>query len=577
MTIRKLFQFKFNAQSLVLLVALLALAVACPQTARAGGVVTVCNEAGLKAALFGGGTVTFGCSGTISVLGGTITISTNTTIDGRGRNITISGGGKVQLFIVNAERTLHLKQITVADGFISDGNGGGVLNNGTLNVINCTFRGNAATTRQMDTGGNGGGIYNNDYLTVINSTFENNTASFSGGFNPAGLGGGIFNNNDATITNSTFHGNSAISGGGIFTGSQGDSGLLVVDNSTFNNNQITGSANDGPGLGAGGGIYNQAFITVVTNSTFYANGGTGAIGGNIYVCCNGSGTALLDNDTIAGGIAAAGNGGNISTVTIEQGQAGTLFVENTIVANAASGMNCDGSFTDLGGNLRWPTSDSTCLGSYGDPKLEALANYGGPTSTLALEKGSAAINTAIEKFCPSTDQRGVLRPQGPQCDIGAFEYSTSRLLGVGVVVQLNAFVDSLLSPLALDKLRGNVIVPLRLSVDANLWTAGDGNHVTGSEVFTLQRAAVDSLSQLIVDPKQLAYINNLVMADRNLAATAINDQGCSANPNPSASVPPQGPCALATTELAEGDASAAIGEYSEAISHYLNAWRLTTP
>ncbi len=576
MNLRKLSPMDGRGPSLM--VAVMAFAFAWPQAARAG-VVTACNEAGLKAALFGGGTVTFSCSGTITVLGGTITIAQDTTIDGSGHNITISGGGKIQLFVVNSERTLNLKNLTIADGFNGSGNGGGVLNNGTLNVTSSTFRGNTAQTgNEGGPGGNGGAIYNQAYLTITNSTFEDNTASgFSQSSSVAGAGGGIFNDNDATITNSTFHGNSAVSGGAIFTGSQNDGGLLVVDNSVFYSNLITGSPSDGPGLGGGGGIFNQAFITVVTNSTFFGNGGAGAAGGNIYNCCSTKGTALLDNDTIAGGVAASGLGGNLSTINNSDQQTGTLFLENTIVANPSSGMNCDGSMTDLDGNLRWPTSDSTCVGSYGDPKLGTLQNNGGPTWTKALQPGSAAINTAIEKFCPATDQRGVIRPQGPQCDIGAFEYSTARLQGVGVIVHLNSLVDSLLSQAALHRLSDSVITPLRRSLDPDLWQGSDGNHINGGEVFTLQQIAVENLSGLIVDPTQLTYINNLVMADRTVASVALSDRGCAANPTPgaNANVPVQGTCTLAAEELAAGDTRAELGEYADAIGHYLNAWRLT--
>jgi hypothetical protein len=329
-------------------------------------------------------------------------------------------------------------------------------------------------------------------------------------------------------------------------------------------------------LAAVAAFSNTGFITVVTNSTFNANGGAFAAGGNIYNCCNNKGTALLDNDTIAGGIAASGLGGNVSNVNSDQ-QAGTLFLENTILANASSGMNCDGTMTDLGGNLRWPTSDSTCVGSYGDPKLAALANNGGPTFTMALQTGSAAINTAIESFCPPTDQRGVIRPQGPQCDIGAFEYSTSRLQGIGVIVHLNSFLDTLLSQAAVNRLRDSVITPLRISLDPDLWPGSDGNHINGGEVFLLQRAAVDSLSEFIVDPTQLAYINNLVMADRTLAVVAINDKGCAANPTPGPNANVPGLCALAAAELAAGDTRAGMGEYGEAIGHYLHAWQFANP
>lgn len=58
-----------------------------------------------------------------------------------------------------------------------------------------------------------------------------------------------------------------------------------------------------------------------------------------------------------------------------------------------------------------------------DPKLGPLANNGGPTRTMALLSGSPAIDAVASSLCPPpvTDQRGVTRPQGARCDIGAFE------------------------------------------------------------------------------------------------------------------------------------------------------------
>ena len=57
-----------------------------------------------------------------------------------------------------------------------------------------------------------------------------------------------------------------------------------------------------------------------------------------------------------------------------------------------------------------------------DPKLGTLSNYGGFTQTIPLLPGSSAIDTGNDATCPATDQRGVSRPQGAHCDIGAFEF-----------------------------------------------------------------------------------------------------------------------------------------------------------
>lgn len=60
--------------------------------------------------------------------------------------------------------------------------------------------------------------------------------------------------------------------------------------------------------------------------------------------------------------------------------------------------------------------------------LGPLHDNGGPTFTLALLPGSPAIDhipaddcTDVDGNAVTIDQRGVSRPQGPSCDIGAFE------------------------------------------------------------------------------------------------------------------------------------------------------------
>src|SRR5207247_10006183 len=60
-----------------------------------------------------------------------------------------------------------------------------------------------------------------------------------------------------------------------------------------------------------------------------------------------------------------------------------------------------------------------------NPNLGPLANNGGPTLThIPFPLQSPQVNRAIDggSGCLSPDQRGVLRPQGGACDIGAVEY-----------------------------------------------------------------------------------------------------------------------------------------------------------
>ena len=57
-----------------------------------------------------------------------------------------------------------------------------------------------------------------------------------------------------------------------------------------------------------------------------------------------------------------------------------------------------------------------------DPFLGPLENNGGPTLTHALLLNSPAIDAGSATHCPDYDQRGISRPQGAACDIGAFEF-----------------------------------------------------------------------------------------------------------------------------------------------------------
>ena len=185
-----------------------------------------------------------------------------------------------------------------------------------------------------------------------------------------------------------------------------------MSNSTFSGNRA-----DNYG---GGGIYNYTDSTLtVSNSTFSGNRAT-QYGGGIY---NYLGTATVSNSTFSGNRAGKGGGGiynsdNLGSNGVNQTK------EHDRREQPERGNNCAGTITDGGGNLSYP--DATCPGIYGDPLLGPLQDNGGPTQTMALLSGSAAIDAANDAICATPpvnnrDQRGVTRPQGPHCDIGAYE------------------------------------------------------------------------------------------------------------------------------------------------------------
>lgn len=180
-------------------------------------------------------------------------------------------------------------------------------------------------------------------------------------------GGGIYNLGSLNLERSTLSNNSALSGAGLY-----NNGTAIVTNSTFNRNRISN--------GSGGGIYNNGTLTV-TNVTLSQN--QAVTGGGIY---NNSGTLYLRNSIVAAQLA----GGDISG---------------------------GGVFNDLGHNF---------LG--GNPMLNALGNYGGPTQTMTPQSGSPVIDAGDNAVLSApynlaTDQRGLARalPAGGTVDIGAVE------------------------------------------------------------------------------------------------------------------------------------------------------------
>ncbi len=419
---------KRSTMGLITLAILLALIVP-PQTVLAGGVVTDCaNDTQFSSLLASGGTVSFNCNGTGSVatiiLNSTKTIAASVTIDGGGK-ITLSGNNLRRHFQVNGGDTLTLLNITLSNGKATDG-GGAVRNDGNLVIQNSTLSNNTTT------GNYGGAVKSDGSITITNSVFSNNTA-------PAGYGGAIdiaLSTSSVNVTNSTFDNNSANLGGGALA----SNGIITITGSTFKNNvtsssggtsgggaiETTGSLNvskstfNNNTAGKGGAIYNEGGTATITNSTFSANSVNVSprTGGAIHNQSNG--TALVIASTFSGNTATSGSGGALYNTAGD-----SLTVRQSILAGG-SPNNCSGTIAVQGKNLESGTDcNFTASGNLQNtnPQLGVLANNGGLTQTLALSAGSPAIDAGDDATCEATDQRGIIRPQGSHCDIGAYEYN----------------------------------------------------------------------------------------------------------------------------------------------------------
>jgi len=219
------------------------------------------TEADLRAAMIGGGTVTFACDGTI-MLSQTVANAVDTFVDGSGHQITISGSNAVRVFLNDTNATLTLVNLIVADGF---GRGGSAILNlgGYVNLSGVTFRSNTATlgvnNDNFSPQAGGGAIFNRGgVVTASNCLFTNNAAETAGILSVPTehfvYGGAIRNESGKIELTSCVFVNNRASGGGVtsiiastFVGDPGfggaihNSGMLKLDLCTFANNSAAGA------------------------------------------------------------------------------------------------------------------------------------------------------------------------------------------------------------------------------------------------------------------------------------------------------------------------------------------------
>ncbi len=274
--------------------------------------------------------------------------------------------------------------------------GGGVLNAGTTTLSNVTITANNAN--------NGGGVANSGALMLAGVNLSTNVAT---------SGGGLWNSGSsasATIVNSTVSGNTAHgAGGAVFNG---QSATVDLTASTFAGNRA-GSTGAGLDNETGG-------IAAILNSTFVGNVASGPGGAG---SATGGAMTTVKNATVNGNSASRGGGFYV--------QGGSTTFVNTINVRNSNG-NCAGPVTSLGHNV---DTDTTCnfhvAGDLAvDPQVQPLASNAGPTQTELLSFNSPVIDKGDNTQCPGTDQRGVARPAGAACDIGALEQSVPGVAAV---------------------------------------------------------------------------------------------------------------------------------------------------
>src|SRR6266404_5401477 len=460
---------------------------------------------------------------TISLNSGDLEIDKNLTITGLGAaNLIIDASSNTghRVFTIGSGVTVSISALTVKNGRGGNsgsgsisGDGGGIYNSGNLTLTNVVVSNN--TTTNSGTGAGGGGIFNGGTLALVGSTVSNNTAGSKTSIGANAVTGGAIRNTSTgtlTVTDSSISNNFAQIGGGIF-----NTGSMTVTGSTFASNSA------GVGIATtvtleGGAIFiNGPGSGTIINSTFSGNSAHdngGAIANN--------GTVSVSFSTFSGN--SAPNGNSVSATH------NTLTLKANIFSNSTNCLISGGSILSDGHNL---ATDSSCnLNATGDLSNtpagldpSGLQTNGGSTQTIALLSTSAALDK-ISTPCTdaggnsvSADQRGVTRPQGTNCDIGAFELHPSSGTtvtntndsGSGSLRQAIAnaqpgdTIDFNLTYPATITLTTQILVGTDLRIDKNLTIRGPGASsltISGNgaaQIFFITSGVTASISGLTLD------------------------------------------------------------------------------
>ncbi len=361
----------------------------------------------------------FASAQTITLSLGELDITHNTSIIAPrdsltgGDLVTVSGNNASRVFEIETGATVSLDGLIVADGLVTDDNGGGIKNSGTLTLDSSIVRGDSARRSANLSPGNGGGISNSGTFTVSNSTISGNLADR--------YGGGIYNSggmlivSDSSISDNTIGNNLTAGGGGGICNS---GGILMMSNSIITGNSA-GSSSYGGGIdidgisvrsnvevinsiissneaGYGGGIYN--FINsnlTVSNSTISSNSGCGIFNSSILKVSN---STISNNLTTGGGggICNSGTSTTVSNCTISGNSArydggginGSATVSNSTIIGNSAGRNGGGIYNDSTSTV----SNSTISGN------TAIGNGGGIYNdyygTLTLVFNTLTLNSA---------------------------------------------------------------------------------------------------------------------------------------------------------------------------------------
>jgi hypothetical protein len=271
----------------------------------------------------------------------------------------------------------------------------------SLELLRTTVWGNRAEQ--------GGGIrLRGGDFAAVDSTISGNHATSGGGI--AMIAGSYILR--AQLLGSTIFDNEAtLQGGGLYIRSADPGDVqLTLANSTVSGNRVT----DGAGLGGGVAMSATYGLQVdLVNATVANN--SAATGAGLSFGLEEDSFAPATLVTLANSIIADNQGGSACATQLEKAPVkGTPLI-------SSRGHNLDNDGTCLPSAIRQPSDLPNS-----NAGLAPLTDNGGATWSHALLPDSPAVDAGDDAICTAApingvDQRGDPRPQGPHCDIGAYE------------------------------------------------------------------------------------------------------------------------------------------------------------
>lgn len=314
---------------------------------------------------------------------GDLDITAPVVIEGAGVGKTIIQAGNTpdngidRVMEINVPGDVSISNLTIQYGRITSSPGGaGIYQSSSSSSYVSLYR-VVVTDNHIISSVAGGGIWARGEMDIIESTVMENGIY--------GSGGGIYTDvgSYVRIYRSTIAFNyAANNGGGLF----GNDQTILYNVTIYDNSSVA----DGPGIM----MWNNGILTMY-HATVY---------GNYLVGGGGSGLALDSTCDLC-----------------------TTYVYNSILAVEGAGSACKEGVNTSVSNI---STDPSCGSGFTvtNPLLAGiLTDNGGYTDTVALLRGSPAIDGGDNSYTLEMDQRGIARPLDgngdgiADCDIGALE------------------------------------------------------------------------------------------------------------------------------------------------------------